>query len=61
MVQVDPRDMATNFCLHVYAQKSPFLGENGNEFFFDVIVTRATYISVHRAGSQLKTHCHFRL
>ena len=33
MAQVDPRDMLNNFCLHVYAQKSRFIGENGNGFF----------------------------
>ena len=32
-VQVDPRDMLNNFCFHVYAQKSLFIGENGNGFF----------------------------
>ena len=34
MVQVDPRDMLNNFCFHVYAQKSLFIGEIGNEFFW---------------------------
>ena len=33
MALVDPRDMLNNFCFHVYAQKSLFIGENGNEFF----------------------------
>ena len=33
MAQVDPRDMLNNFCFHVYAQKSLFIGENGNAFF----------------------------
>ena len=33
MAQVDPRDMLNNFCFHVYAQKSLFIGENDNEFF----------------------------
>ena len=55
MVQVDPRDMPTNFCFHVYAQKSLFIGENGNPFFYLTLHTRAPDISVHRAGSQLKT------
>ena len=27
---VDPWDMLNNFCFHVYAQKSLFIGENGN-------------------------------
>ena len=44
MTQVDPRDMLNNFCFHVYAQKSLFIGENGT----------ARAITVHRAGSQLK-------
>ena len=33
MALVDPRDMLNNFCFHVYAQKSLFIGENGNGFF----------------------------
>ena len=56
MVQVDPRDMLNNFCFHVYAQKSLFLGENGNGFFLTklFISTRSSDITVNRAGSQLK-------
>ena len=34
MAQVDPRDMLNNFCFHVYAQKSLFIAENCNGFFF---------------------------
>ena len=26
-------DMLNNFCFHVYAQKSLFIGEDGNAFF----------------------------
>ena len=33
MVQVDTRDMLTNFCFHVYAQKALFIGQNSNGFF----------------------------
>ena len=33
MAQVDPRDMLNNFCFHVCAQKSVFIGENGNVYF----------------------------
>ena len=46
--------MLNNFCFHVYAQKSLFIGENGNAFFdlLLILITRA--ITVHRAGSQLK-------
>ena len=33
MAQVDPQDMLNNFCFHVYAQKSLFVGENSNGFF----------------------------
>ena len=33
MALVYPRDMLNNFCFHVYAQKSLFVGENGNGFF----------------------------
>ena len=29
---VDPWDMLNNFCFHVYAQKSLFIGENDNVF-----------------------------
>ena len=29
---VDPWDMLNNFCFHVYAQKSLFIGENYNAF-----------------------------
>ena len=31
---VDPWDMLNNFCFHVYAQMSLFMGENGNDFFW---------------------------
>ena len=30
---VDPWDMLNNFCFHVYAQMSLFMGENVNAFF----------------------------
>ena len=30
---VDPWDMLNNFCFHVYAQMSLFMGVNGNGFF----------------------------
>ena len=33
-VSVDPCYMLNKFCFHVYAQKSLFLGENGNAFFW---------------------------
>ena len=55
MALVDPRDMLNNFCFHVYAQKSLFIGENGNGFFLDTIITITRAITVHRAGSQLKS------
>ena len=35
MVQVDPQDMLTNFCFHVYAQKSVFISENATAFFWN--------------------------
>ena len=56
MAQVDPRDMLTNFCFHVYAQKSVFICENCTGFFLTstILSTRACDIRVHRAGSQLK-------
>ena len=56
MALVYPRDMLNNFCFHVYAQKSVFIGENGYGFFFDSIITCA--ITVQRAGSQLKRQLH---
>ena len=34
IAQVDPRDMLNNFCFHVYGQKSLFIGENCNDFFW---------------------------
>ena len=34
IAQVDPRDMLNNFCFHVYAQKSLFIAENCNAFFW---------------------------
>ena len=34
IAQVDPRDMLNNFCFHLYAQKSLFIGENCNAFFW---------------------------
>ena len=45
-----------NFCFHVYAQKSLFIGENVNVFnIYDLLLhTRACDIRVHRAGSQPK-------
>ena len=60
MAQVDPLDMLNNFCFHLYAQKSLFIAENCNAFFFDIITiisssTLSTDIRIHRAGSQLKT------
>ena len=30
---VDPWDMLNNFCFHVYAQMTLFMGENVNGFF----------------------------
>ena len=42
-----------NFCFHVYAQNLLFVGENGNEFFLDLI-TRSCELRVHRDGSHLK-------
>ena len=30
----DPWDMLNNFCFHVYAQKSLFIGENDNVYFW---------------------------
>ena len=47
--------MLNNFCFHVYAQKSLFIGENGNDFFWTSSSSSSPPdITVHRAGSQLK-------
>ena len=32
-LQIVPWDMLNNFCFHVYAQKSLFIGENDNVYF----------------------------
>ena len=34
IAQVDPRDMLNNFCFHVWAEKSLFIAENCNAFFW---------------------------
>ena len=47
--------MPSNFGFHVWAEKSVFIGENGNAFFGGDSSIRSTDIRVHRAGSQLKT------
>ena len=31
---VDPWDVLNNYCFHVYAQKSRFIVENGNVYFW---------------------------
>ena len=62
-------DMLNNFCFHVYAQKSLFKVENVNAFF-DINAFSLTklygqqqhpflFLSVSRAGSQLKTDSTF--
>ena len=50
---VDPWDMLNNFCFHVYAQKSLFIGDNVNDFF-DLTHTISCEFRCHRAGFQLK-------
>ena len=47
--------MPNNFCFHVYAQKSLFIAENCNVFFYHHI-TLSCEFRVHIAGSQLKDH-----
>ena len=34
MASVDPQDMLNKFCFHLYAQKSLFIVENFNDFFW---------------------------
>ena len=51
--------MLNNFCFHVFTQKSLFMAENCNAFFYIFIITinRSTLpceFTLHRAGSQLK-------
>ena len=46
--------MLNNFCFHVYAQKSLFIAENCNAFFYTFILTLSCEFRNHRAGSQLK-------
>ena len=45
---VDPWDMLNNFCFHLYAQKSLFIGENCNAFFDIILIisTRSTDIEL---------------
>ena len=52
---VDPWDMPNNFCFHVQAENSVFLGENGNAFF-DTTSTLTREWTNHRAGSQLNNN-----
>ena len=44
---------AEQLLFYVYAQKSLFLVELKMAKFFDILITRACDIRVHRAGSQL--------
>ena len=51
--------MLNNFCFDVYAQKSLFIGENGNASFLDHSTsTIPCECTNHRAGSQLKRWDH---
>ena len=51
---VDHWDMLNNFCFHVYAQKSLFIGENANAFLdLSTSSTLSCEWTNHRAGSQL--------
>ena len=34
VIKFDPWDMLNNFCFHVYAQKSLFIDENDNVYFW---------------------------
>ena len=47
--------MLNNFCVHVYAQKSLFIAENCNAFFWTSAAAAAPCeFRVSRPGSQLK-------
>ena len=43
---VDPRDMLNNFCYHVHAQNSLFIGENDNVFFDLLLYTQSTPVTL---------------
>ena len=59
--------MLNKFCFHVYAQKSMFIAENCNAFFYSSssIITLSCVFRVHRAQKSrfkvenAKKHCHF--
>ena len=52
VVKFDPWDMPNNCCIHIYTQKSLFIGENGNAFFsLTPSCDKRT-----RTSSQLKQH-----
>ena len=44
--------MLNNFCLHVYVQKSVFIGENANAFFDTLIITLSCEFRCHRASRE---------
>ena len=46
--------MLNNFCFHVYAQKSLFIGENYDVFWDFLTYTLSCEFASHKAGSQLK-------
>ena len=50
---VDPWTMLNNFCFHVYAQKSLFIGFMAKWFVFYVVTLPCEWTN-HRTGSQLK-------
>ena len=58
---VDPWDMLNNFCFHVYAQMSLFVGENDNGYF--QLGTSSMNSNVTGEGDEgvQKNHCNFRL
>ena len=58
IAQVDPRDMLNNFCFHLYAQNSLFIGKNCNAFFWQ---HHHPHLWVHRAGSQLNSWYNFTI
>ena len=47
--------MLNNFCFHVYAQKSLFIGENDNEF----LAGNSKLIGEGGDDEVKKTHCNF--
>ena len=60
---VDPWDMLNNFCFHVYAQMSLFMGVNDNGFQLGTSSMNSNITGQGEAAAAAvkKNHCHFHL